>query len=273
MAGHDAKDATSLQQDQEDYTRYLGLPLQETTPHKPLAGLRIGLPKEYFAEGLSTEVRAAVETAIKVFEELGATCIEVTLPHTHLCVPVYYVIAPAEASSNLARFDGVRYGYRAEHYDNLQDMYQKSRAEGFGTEVKRRILIGSYVLSQGYYDAYYVQAQKIRRLITQDFQNAFQNCDVILGPTAPTVAWNIGEKQTDPLQAYLGDIYTIGTNLSGLPGISLPCGFSTQQDKQKPRPIGLQLIGKYFDEARLLQIADAFQRLTDWHTQQPELAN
>ena len=183
------------------------------------------------------------------------------------------MIAPAEASSNLARFDGVRYGYRAEHYDNLQDMYQKSRAEGFGTEVKRRILIGSYVLSQGYYDAYYVQAQKIRRLITQDFQNAFQNCDVILGPTAPTVAWNIGEKQTDPLQAYLGDIYTIGTNLSGLPGISLPCGFSTQQDKQKPRPIGLQLIGKYFDEARLLQIADAFQRLTDWHTQQPELAN
>ena len=207
---------------------------------------------------------AAVQGAIRELEKLGATMVEVSLPNSHLSVPAYYVIAPAEASSNLSRYDGVRYGYRAPEYGNLDDMYMKTRAQGFGAEVKRRILVGAYVLSHGYYDAYYLQAQRIRRLIANDFVAAFNDCDVILGPTAPTTAFRIGEKSSDPVQMYLSDIYTIAVNLAGLPGMALPCGFADGL------PVGLQLIGNYFAEARLLNVAHRFQQATDWHTQQPE---
>jgi aspartyl-tRNA(Asn)/glutamyl-tRNA(Gln) amidotransferase subunit A len=271
MAGFDERDSTSLVRDDEDYTRYLGKTWSAdaagNAAGKPLAGLRIGLPKEYFGAGLADDVRAAIDAALKQYEALGATLVEVTLPKTELSIPVYYVIAPAEASSNLSRFDGVRYGHRAAEYGDLLDMYKKSRAEGFGPEVKRRILVGAYVLSHGYYDAYYLQAQKIRRIIANDFQEAFRQCDVIMGPVAPSVAWDLGAKGDDPVQMYLADIYTLSVSLAGLPGMSVPCGFGAGANAQ--RPVGLQIIGNYFNEARMLQVADAFQRATDWHRRAP----
>ncbi len=254
MAGFDPRDSTSLERPAEDYARDLD---------KPLAGLRIGLPKEFFAAGCDAGVMAAVQAAIKEYEKLGATVVDVSLPNSHLSVPAYYVIAPAEASSNLSRYDGVRYGYRAPEYGNLDDMYMKTRAQGFGAEVKRRILIGAYVLSHGYYDAYYLQAQRIRRLIANDFVEAFKSCDVIMGPTSPTTAFRLGEKSADPVQMYLSDIYTIAVNLAGLPGMSVPCGFADGL------PVGLQLIGNYFDEARLLGVAHRYQMATDWHRRLP----
>jgi aspartyl-tRNA(Asn)/glutamyl-tRNA(Gln) amidotransferase subunit A len=251
MAGFDSRDSTSLERPAEDYGRDLD---------KPLNGLRIGLPKEFFAEGMSADVRAAVDTALAEYRKLGAVTVDVSLPNSGLSVPAYYVIAPAEASSNLSRFDGVRYGYRAPEYTDLTDMYSKSRAQGFGAEVKRRILIGTYVLSHGYYDAYYLQAQKIRRLIANDFVEAFKHCDVIMGPTSPTVAFAFGAKSADPVQMYLSDIYTISTNLAGLPGMSIPCGFGAGG-----LPVGLQIVGDYFAEARMLNVAHRFQQATDWH--------
>lgn len=255
MAGFDARDSTSLERPGEDYTRDLD---------KPLDGLRIGLPKEFFGEGMDAGVRAAIEAAIAEYRKLGATTVEVALPNSALSVPAYYVIAPAEASSNLSRFDGVRYGYRAPDYRDLDDMYSKTRAQGFGAEVKRRILIGTYVLSHGYYDAYYLQAQKVRRLIAADFSAAFRECDVIMGPTAPSVAFEFGAKSADPVQMYLSDIYTIATNLAGLPGMSIPCGFGEQA-----MPVGLQLIGPWFAEAKMLGIAHRYQQVTDWHRRRP----
>ncbi|MCH2222402.1 MAG: aspartyl/glutamyl-tRNA amidotransferase subunit A, partial [Dechloromonas sp.] len=255
MVGFDERDSTSLDRPAEDYARDLD---------KPLNGLRIGLPKEFFGEGCDAEVMAAVRAAIAEYEKLGATCVEVSLPNSHLSVPAYYVIAPAEASSNLSRFDGVRYGYRAPEYGNLDDMYMKSRAQGFGAEVKRRILIGTYVLSHGYYDAYYLQAQRIRRLIANDFVEAFKSCDVIMGPTSPSTAFKLGEKAADPVQMYLSDIYTIAVNLAGLPGMSIPCGFAGGL------PVGLQLIGNYFAENQLLNVAHRYQLATDWHARRPE---
>ena len=259
MAGHDAKDSTSLERPAEDFTAKLGKPWMTDTT-LPLKGLRIGLPKEYFGDGLQSDVRAAVQLAIEHLKKMGADCIDVSLPKTELSIPVYYVIAPAEASSNLSRFDGVRYGHRADEYVDLLDMYKRSRSEGFGAEVKRRILIGTYVLSHGYYDAYYLKAQRIRRIIAQDFQNAFKQCDIIVGPVAPTVAGKIGEKTSDPTQMYLEDIYTLSPNLAGLPAMSAPCGFGVNG-----MPVGLQLIGNYFSEASLLQVAHAYQQETGWH--------
>ncbi|SFK90309.1 aspartyl/glutamyl-tRNA(Asn/Gln) amidotransferase subunit A [Nitrosomonas aestuarii] len=257
MTGFDARDSTSLQRETEDYMRNL---------EKPLSGLRIGLPKEYFAEGMSSDVEKAVEQALGEYRKLGAETLEVSLANSSLSIPVYYVLAPAEASSNLSRFDGVRYGHRAKAYENLGDMYRKSRAEGFGAEVKRRILIGTYVLSHGYYDAYYIKAQKLRRLIAEDFKRAFTHCDVIMGPTAPTVAFDIGEKSSDPIQMYLSDIYTSGASLAGLPGMSIPIGFG-----EKNRPVGLHIVGNYFAEARMLNVAHQYQLVTDWHQQAPDL--
>lgn len=259
MAGHDAKDSTSLERPAEDFTAKLGKSWMADAT-LPLKGLRIGLPKEYFGDGLQADVRAAVQSAIEHFKKMGADCIDVSLPKTELSIPVYYVIAPAEASSNLSRFDGVRYGHRADEYIDLLDMYKRSRSEGFGAEVKRRILIGTYVLSHGYYDAYYLKAQRIRRIIAQDFQNAFQQCDIIMGPVAPTVAGKIGEKTSDPTQMYLEDIYTLSPNLAGLPAMSAPCGFGANG-----MPVGLQMIGNYFSESSLLQVAHAYQQETDWH--------
>jgi aspartyl-tRNA(Asn)/glutamyl-tRNA(Gln) amidotransferase subunit A len=256
MAGFDARDSTSLERPAEDYARDL---------EKPLAGLRIGLPKEFFAAGLSADVAQAVEAAIAEYRRLGAATVEISLPNMKLSVPAYYVIAPAEASSNLSRFDGVRYGHRAPQYDDLADMYCKSRAQGFGAEVKRRILIGTYVLSHGYYDAYYLQAQRIRRLIATDFSEAFRACDLIMGPTSPTVAFGLGAKAGDPVQMYLSDIYTIAVNLAGLPGLSLPCGTGAGG-----LPVGLQIIGNYFEEARMLNAAHQYQCATDWHLRSPE---
>lgn len=256
MAGFDERDSTSLQRDKEDYTRSLGLPLK---------GLRIGLPKEFFGEGLSQDVGEAVEAAIAEYKKLGATIVDISLPNSRLSIPVYYVLAPAEASSNLSRFDGVRYGHRAKEYNDLTEMYEKSRSEGFGEEVKRRIMIGTYVLSHGYYDAYYLKAQKIRRLIAQDFVEAYKQCDVIMGPTSPTTAFNLGEKGDDPVQMYLSDIYTIAVNLAGLPGMSIPCGFGNNA-----MPVGLQIIGNYFDEARMLNVAHQYQLATDHHTRAPQ---
>ncbi len=258
MAGFDARDSTSLERPAEDYARDLD---------KPLAGMRIGLPREFFAEGLSADVAQAVDAAIAEYRRLGAVTVDVSLPNMKLSVPAYYVIAPAEASSNLSRFDGVRYGWRAPRYGDLADMYCKSRAQGFGAEVKRRILIGTYVLSHGYYDAYYLQAQRIRRLIARDFVEAFKTCDLIMGPTAPTVAFDLGDKAGDPVQMYLSDIYTIAVNLAGLPGMSIPCGFGAGG-----RPVGLQIIGDYFGEARMLSAAHQYQLATDWHRRAPELA-
>jgi aspartyl-tRNA(Asn)/glutamyl-tRNA(Gln) amidotransferase subunit A len=264
MAGFDERDSTSVNREKEDYTRGL------TNMHgeQPLKGLRIGLPKEYFAEGLSADVAKVIETAIAEYKKLGAEIVDISLPNNNLSIPVYYVLAPAEASSNLSRYDGVRYGHRAAEYNDLLEMYMKSRAEGFGAEVKRRILIGTYVLSAGYYDAYYLKAQQIRRLIAQDFVEAFKHCDVIMGPAAPSTAFKAGEKTSDPVAMYLEDLYTIAVNLAGLPGMSIPAGFAQNGDG-KPLPVGLQIIGNYFDEARMLDVGHAYQQVTDWHTQMP----
>jgi len=255
MAGFDERDSTSLERPAEDYARDL---------RKGIAGLRIGLPSEFFAEGVAPDVAKAVEAAIAEYKALGCETVEVTLPNMRLSVPVYYVLAPAEASSNLARFDGVRYGYRTPKYRDLDEMYEKTRAEGFGAEVKRRILIGTYVLSHGYYDAYYIRAQKLRRLIAQDFASAFAKCDVIMGPTSPTTAFRLGEKAADPVRMYLSDIYTIAVNLAGLPGLSIPCGLDG-----KGLPVGLQIIGDYFREAQMLNVAHRYQLATDWHLRAP----
>jgi aspartyl-tRNA(Asn)/glutamyl-tRNA(Gln) amidotransferase subunit A len=265
MVGFDERDSTSLTAEQgntpEDFARDLD---------KPLTGLRIGVPKEYFGEGLASDVEQAVRAALDEFVKLGASLVEISLPKTALSIPTYYIIAPAEASSNLSRFDGVRYGHRAAEYKDLQDMYKKTRAEGFGREVQRRILVGTYVLCHGYYDAYYVQAQKIRRLIADDFQAAFADkCDVIMGPVAPSVAWDLGAKADDPVANYLADIFTLSTSLAGLPGMSIPAGFG-QGEKNGRRPVGLQIIGNYFAEAKLLNIAHQYQQATDWHRRAPD---
>ena len=255
MAGHDPRDSTSLDRPAEDYTRELA---------RPLEGLRIGLPKEYFADGTEGAVAEVIEAALAELTRLGATTVEVGLPSVELSVPVYYVIAPAEASSNLSRFDGVRYGHRAAHYADLADMYQKTRAEGFGAEVKRRILVGTYVLSHGYYDAYYLKAQQVRRLIAEDFRRAYERCDVIAGPTSPTPAFRLGDKVDDPVKMYLNDIFTVAANLIGAPAISIPCGFDRQG-----LPVGLHLQGPHFGEARLLNVAHQYQLATDWHARVP----
>lgn len=257
MCGPDPdRDSTSLDVPAEDFGRSLG---------DSIAGLRIGIPKEFFAEGLAPDVRAAIDAALKQYEQLGAKLVEVSLPRTELAIPVYYVIAPAEASSNLSRFDGVKFGHRARQHGDLLDMYKKTRAEGFGDEAKRRIMIGTYVLSHGYYDAYYLQAQKIRRMIADDFQQAFKQCDVIAGPAAPSVAWKLGEHGNDPLADYLADIFTLPGSLAGLPGMSIPCGFGAGG-----MPVGLQLLGNYFGEAKLLNAAHRFQQATDFHLRKPE---
>jgi aspartyl-tRNA(Asn)/glutamyl-tRNA(Gln) amidotransferase subunit A len=256
------RDSTSLDRPAEDFSRSLG---------DSLEGLRIGVPKEFFGEGVAPGVRAAIDASLREYEQLGAKRVEVTLPRTELSIPVYYILAAAEASSNLSRFDGVKFGHRAEHYIDpkskksaLEQMYERTRAEGFGDEVKRRIMIGTYVLSHGYYDAYYLQAQKVRRMIADDFQQAFRQCDLIAGPAAPTTAWKIGEHGDDPVADYLADIFTLPASLAGLPGMSLPAGFDGGM------PVGLQLIGNYFGEAKLLNAAHRFQQATDWHTRTPE---
>lgn len=257
MCGPDLdRDSTSLDVPAENFGRSL---------NDSLDGLRVGVPAEFFGDGLAPDVRSAVDAALKELETLGARLVPISLPRTELSIPVYYIIAPAEASSNLSRFDGVKFGHRADKYTDLIDMYKKTRAEGFGDEVKRRIMTGAYVLSHGYYDAYYLQAQKIRRMIADDFQQAFKVCDVIAGPVAPTVAWKLGEKSKDPVANYLADIFTLPGSLAGLPGMSLPVGFGAGH-----MPVGLQLIGNYFQEARLLNAAHRFQQATDWHTQTPE---
>ena len=256
MCGPDPdRDSTSLDMPAEDYSRAL---------NDSLEGLRIGIPQEFFGEGLAPDVRAAVDGALQEYEKLGATLVPITLPRTELSIPVYYIIAPAEASSNLSRFDGVKFGHRAKDYTDLVDMYKKTRAEGFGHEVKRRIMIGAYVLSHGYYDAYYLQAQKIRRMISDDFQRAFQDCDLIAGPVAPTTAWQLGAHGNDPLADYLADIFTLPASLAGLPGMSVPAGFG-----EGGMPVGLQLIGNYFKEAQLLNTAHRLQQATDWHLKTP----
>jgi len=255
MAGFDARDSTSIEKEVPDYTAVL---------NNDIKGLKIGIPKEYFGEGLDAEVAAKIEQAVDEYKKLGAEIIDISLPNSSLSVPVYYVVAPAECSSNLSRFDGVRFGYRCDDPKDLEDLYKRSRGEAFGPEVKRRIMIGTYALSAGYYDAYYLKAQKLRRLISEDFKQAFENVDVIMGPTAPSTAFKIGEKSDDPITMYLSDIYTIATNLAGLPGMSVPAGFSNGL------PVGLQIIGSYFDEARLLNVAHQYQNVTDWHQQIPE---
>ncbi|KQW59467.1 Asp-tRNA(Asn)/Glu-tRNA(Gln) amidotransferase subunit GatA [Variovorax sp. Root411] len=249
------RDSTSLDMPAENFGRSL---------NDSLEGLRIGVPKEFFGEGVAPGVRAAIDAALSQYEKLGAKRVEVTLPRTELSIPVYYILAAAEASSNLSRFDGVKFGHRAKQYKDLTDMYEKTRAEGFGDEVKRRIMIGTYVLSHGYYDAYYLQAQKVRRMIADDFQQAFKQCDVIAGPAAPTTAWKIGEHGGDPVADYLADIFTLPASLAGLPGMSVPAGFDGGM------PVGLQLIGNYFGEAKLLNAGHRFQQATDWHTRTPE---
>jgi aspartyl-tRNA(Asn)/glutamyl-tRNA(Gln) amidotransferase subunit A len=254
MSGFDPKDSTSVDLPVPDYMAALD---------KPLAGLRIGLPKQHFAEGLNPDVEKQIRAALAEFEKLGATLKEVSLDNSHLSVSAYYVIAPAEASANLSRYDGVRYGYRCDKPKDLEDLYKRSRAEGFGAEVKRRIMVGTYALSAGFYDAYYVKAQKVRRLIKDDFTRAFQDVDVIMGPTSPHTAFKLGAKTTDPVAMYLEDIYTIAVNLAGLPGMSIPAGLVGGL------PIGLQIVGRDFDEARLLNIAHQFQRVTDWHQKTP----
>ncbi len=264
MSGFDERDATSAQRPPQDFHAQMRAGREGAPAGKPLAGLRIGLPKEFFPDGLAADVAAAVRGALAELEKLGATLVDVSLPRTELSIPVYYIIAPAEASSNLSRFDGVKFGHRAAGFGDLLDMYKKTRAEGFGPEVKRRIMIGTYVLSHGYYDAYYLQAQKLRRMIADDFQACFQACDLIAGPVAPTVAWKLGEQGGDPLQAYLADIFTLPASLAGLPGMSLPAGFG-----EAGLPVGLQLIGNYFDEGRLLHAAHALQQATDFHGRVP----
>jgi len=264
MSGFDERDATSVEQPPQDFHAQMLAVREGSTAVLPLKGLRVGLPAEFFPTGLSGDVNAAVRAGLAELEKLGATLVDVSLPRTELAIPVYYIIAPAEASSNLSRFDGVKFGHRAAQYTDLLDMYKKTRAEGFGPEVKRRIMIGSYVLSHGYYDAYYLQAQKLRRMIADDFQQAFTQCDVIAGPVAPTVAWKAGEGSDDPVKAYLADIFTLPGSLAGLPGMSVPCGFG-----EGNMPVGLQLIGNYFKEGQLLHAAHALQQATDWHLQAP----
>ena len=255
MTGHDAKDSTSISRKKENYTDSLD---------EDIKGLRIGVPKEFFEDGLNADVQKVIEEALKQYEKLGAKIVNISLPNNHLSIPAYYVIAPAEASSNLSRYDGVRYGYRTKEYDDLTEMYFKTRQEGFGGEVKRRILIGTYVLSAGYFDAYYLKAQKIRRLISDDFKVAYEKCDVIMGPSAPSIAFKSGEKQEDPLAMYMQDIFTISTNLAGLPAMSIPAGFVDGL------PVGLQLIGNHFEEANILNAAHIYQKNTDWHLQNPK---
>lgn len=255
MTGLDEKDSTSLDVASDDYVADL---------NKPLDGLRIGLPKEFFGEGLDDDVNSVVRESLEQYKKMGAQLIDIELPNSHLSVPVYYVVAPAEASANLSRFDGVRYGYRCKDPVDLYDMYARTRGEGFGSEVKRRILVGTYALSAGYYDAYYLKAQKLRHLISDDFKKAFEKVDVIMGPTAPSTAFNIGEKLDDPISMYLSDIYTIAVNLAGLPGMSVPAGFADG------KPVGLQIIGNYFKESHLLNVAHKYQQVTDWHRQIPE---
>ncbi|WOP15292.1 Asp-tRNA(Asn)/Glu-tRNA(Gln) amidotransferase subunit GatA [Ottowia sp. SB7-C50] len=250
------RDSTSLDVPAEDFSRSL---------NDGIDGLRIGVPKEFFGAGLSDDVRAAIDSALAELRKLGATLVDISLPRTELAIPVYYIIAPAEASSNLSRFDGVKFGHRAQGYTDLEDMYKKTRAEGFGDEVKRRIMTGTYVLSHGYYDAYYLQAQKVRRMIADDFQRAFTECDVIAGPVAPSVAWHLGDHDKDPLADYLADIYTLPASLAGLPGMSVPAGFG-----EGGLPVGLQLIGNYLQEGRLLNVAHRLQQATDFHLRAPE---
>jgi aspartyl-tRNA(Asn)/glutamyl-tRNA(Gln) amidotransferase subunit A len=268
MSGFDPRDATSVQQPPQDYAAALRAQRPGASAGRPLQGLRIGLPQEFFSSGLAEDVAAAVHNALTELEKLGAVLVDVSLPRTKLSIPVYYIIAPAEASSNLSRFDGVKFGHRAAEYGDLLDLYKRSRAEGFGPEVKRRIMIGTYVLSHGYYDAYYLQAQKLRRMIADDFQACFADsgaaCDLIAGPVAPSVAWRLGEQGGDPLQAYLADIYTLPASLAGLPGMSVPAGFGAHG-----MPVGLQLIGNYFQEGVLLHAAHALQQATDWHRARP----
>jgi aspartyl-tRNA(Asn)/glutamyl-tRNA(Gln) amidotransferase subunit A len=264
MSGFDERDSTSAQRPPQDFHAAMLKARDGATAVQPLKGLRIGLPKEFFPAALAADVNGAVRAALAEFQTLGATLVDVSLPRTELSIPVYYIIAPAEASSNLSRFDGVRYGHRAARYGDLEDMYKKSRSEGFGPEVKRRIMIGTYVLSHGYYDAYYLQAQKLRRMIADDFQACFTQCDLIAGPVAPTVAWKLGAKSDDPVANYLADIFTLPASLAGLPGMSLPAGFG-----EGAMPVGLQLIGNYFQEGALLQAAHAFQQATDWHSRAP----
>ena len=264
MSGFDERDSTSAQQPVPDFVAAIRSQREGATATQPLKGLRIGLPKEFFGEGVANDVSTAVRAALAEYEKLGATLVDVSLPRTELSIPVYYIIAPAEASSNLSRFDGVRYGHRAKQYTDLLDMYRKSRSEAFGPEVKRRIMIGTYVLSHGYYDAYYLQAQKLRRMIADDFQACFQQCDLIAGPVSPTVAWKIGGK-SDPVANYLADIFTLPGSLAGLPGMSVPAGFG-----EGGLPVGLQLIGNYWQEAQLLHAAHAFQQATDFHLRAPE---
>jgi aspartyl-tRNA(Asn)/glutamyl-tRNA(Gln) amidotransferase subunit A len=265
MSGFDTRDATSVQQPPQDFHAQMLQARDGATATQPLKGLRIGLPLEFFPAALAADVDGAVRAGLAELEKLGATLVDVSLPRTELAIPVYYIIAPAEASSNLSRFDGVRFGHRAAQYDDLLDMYKKTRAEGFGAEVKRRIMIGAYVLSHGYYDAYYLQAQKLRRMIADDFQHCFSQCDLIAGPVAPTVAWKAGEGADDPVKAYLADIFTLPGSLAGLPGMSVPVGSGANG-----MPVGLQLLGNYFSEGRLLHAAHALQQATDWHLRKPE---
>jgi aspartyl-tRNA(Asn)/glutamyl-tRNA(Gln) amidotransferase subunit A len=264
MSGFDERDSTSAQRAPQDFHTPMHALREGASAAQPLNGLRIGLPIEFFPAALAADVNGAVRAALAEFERLGATLIDVSLPRTELSIPVYYIIAPAEASSNLSRFDGVRYGHRAADYKGLEDMYRRSRSVGFGAEVKRRIMIGTYVLSHGYYDAYYLQAQKLRRMIADDFQACFRQCDLIAGPVAPTVAWKLGDKSADPVASYLADIFTLPASLAGLPGMSLPAGFG-----EGSMPVGLQLIGNYFEEGALLHAAHSFQQATDWHARAP----
>ncbi len=266
MSGFDERDATSAQRPPQDFHALMLKGRGAGNPARPLQGLRIGLPADFFPAAVADDVHRAVRDALSELEKLGATLVDVHLPRTELSIPVYYIIAPAEASSNLGRFDGVKFGHRAANYADLLDMYKKTRSEGFGAEVKRRIMIGTYVLSHGYYDAYYLQAQKLRRMIADDFQACFKVCDVIAGPVAPTVAWQLGEKGDDPVKAYLADIFTLPASLAGLPGMSVPAGFG-----EAGMPVGLQLIGNYFDEPTLLHTAHALQQATDWHLAEPLL--
>jgi aspartyl-tRNA(Asn)/glutamyl-tRNA(Gln) amidotransferase subunit A len=268
MSGFDERDATSAERPPQDYHAQMLRRRAQASAGRPLNGLRIGLPTEFFPAELAADVAVAVRAALDELAALGAELVDVTLPRTQLSIPVYYIIAPAEASSNLSRYDGVRYGHRAAEYGDLIDMYKKTRSEGFGPEVKRRIMIGTYVLSHGYYDAYYLQAQKLRRMIADDFQACYRHCDVIAGPVAPTVAWKIGEQGDDPVKAYLADIFTLPASLAGLPGMSVPAGFSAAVDGVS-MPVGLQLIGNYFDEATLLHAAHALQQATDFHAARP----
>ena len=265
MSGFDARDATSAQRAPQDYALAMRAAREGAGAGRPLQGLRIGLPKEFFPAALAADVDGAVRAALAELQALGAALVDVSLPRTELSIPVYYIIAPAEASSNLSRFDGVKFGHRAAQYADLLDMYKKTRAEGFGPEVKRRIMIGTYVLSHGYYDAYYLQAQKLRRMIADDFQACFKSCDLIAGPVAPTVAWKLGA-QDDPVKTYLADIFTLPASLAGLPGMSVPAGFG-----EGGLPVGLQLIGNYFQEGALLHAAHALQQATDWHLKEPTL--